>query len=354
MLRATFALFVAFGGVLALPFQTQAQSGPATPSIAIVELPPWDPGGPDKLGRIAGTSAGACADCAVVLFSKGDTWYVQPFEAAPYTEIGPDGRWAAGIHLGTGYAALLVRRSYRPPSRLTALPPVGGDVLAVAAEQASGGAAAMERSGKTLLFAGFSWSVKTSSGPVGPGPNVFAGENAWVDAAGMLHLKIARQRGQWTCAEVVNEKSLGYGRYTFTVDAPELPPEAVLGLFTWDEATTPYHNREIDIEVSRWRDPKNKNGQFVIQPYTEPANIVRFEIPPGPAIHTFLWKPGRVSCRSARAGSKTIYQHTFTAGIPPAGGEHARINLWLAGAEAPSGGEPAEVVIRAFAFKPAR
>jgi len=220
-------------------------------------------------------------------------------------------------------------------------------------------AEAEEMPGKTLLFAGFSWSVKASRDPVGPGPNVFGEDNAWVDAAGILHLKIARQGSQWTCAEVVNEKSLGYGEYTFTVDAPELPPEAVLGLFTWDEATTPYHNREIDIEVSRWGDRKNKNGQFVIQPYTERENIVRFGIPQGPAIHSFLWDARSVFCRSARvarsgAPSKTICEHTFAAGIPPAGGEHVRMNLWLAGARPPSRGKPAEVAIRAFSFRPAR
>ena len=311
------------------------------------------------MGRIAGTSVDACADCAVVLFAKGDTWYLQPWVAAPYTDIGADGRWSADIHLGTEYAALLVRRSYKPPSRTASLPPVGGDVLAVGVARAKRAGEAKEAADKILAFAGCPWSVKSSNGPVGPGPNWFGEDSAWVDAAGMLHLKIARQGSLWMCAEVVNEKSLGYGEYTFTVDAPELPPEAVLGLFTWDDGAAEYHHREIDIEVSRWGDLKNKNGQFVIQPYTNAENIVRFEIPRGPAIHSFRWDARRVSCLStrvaaSRGAAKAIYRHTFTAGIPPAGGEHARMNLWLSGGKPPSGGEAVEVMIRAFAFKPAR
>ncbi len=43
-------------------------------------------------------------------------------------------------------------------------------------------------SGATISFSGRSWAVKSSTQPVGPGPNVFSGsaENVWVDSGGQL------------------------------------------------------------------------------------------------------------------------------------------------------------------------
>jgi hypothetical protein len=41
-------------------------------------------------------------------------------------------------------------------------------------------------------------------------------ENAWTDAEGLLHLKLAQRDGRWTSAEVVLTRALGYGTYVFT------------------------------------------------------------------------------------------------------------------------------------------
>jgi hypothetical protein len=139
------------------------------------------------------------------------------------------------------------------------------------------------------------------------------------------------------------------------VDAPELPPEAVLGLFTWDPSGKEVHYRELDVEISRWGKPENKNAQFVVQPYTRAGNIVRFDVAPGPLQHSFVWEAGRAAFRSAEVDSsgeatKTIHEHTFTSGVPDAAGAHVRVNLWLA--SRPARDEAVEVVVRAFRFRP--
>ena len=63
---------------------------------------------------------------------------------------------------------------------------------------------------RTVLFAGYSWSVKRSDEAVGPGPNLFSDrpENVWVDEDHRLHLGVTDRR-RWLCAEVVIAPTLG-------------------------------------------------------------------------------------------------------------------------------------------------
>lgn len=101
------------------------------PSITITVVPPWDPGGPDKMAPIEGTVTNAEQGCKVVIYAHGDVWYVQPYVAAPHTTIEKDGQWHNDTHLGTEYAALLVRASYKPPATTGTLPAVRESVLAM-------------------------------------------------------------------------------------------------------------------------------------------------------------------------------------------------------------------------------
>lgn len=329
--------------------------------IRITTVPPAAQGGPDKMDRIAGVVNTDCNNCAVVLFALGDVWYVQPWTASPYTRFDADGKWNTDTHLGTEYAALLVRRSYKPPARTITLPEVKGDVLAlvrVRGRQRSAprqGATGPQES-RVFRFSGHDWVVKSSHRPVGPGPNVFSSRNAWVDSKGKLHLKISNEGGRWTCAEVVcQRKGLGYGLYRFKVgDTSAFPPNVVLGLFTWDNEASEQNNREIDIELSRWNDPGNANGQFVVQPYTTPENIDRFAVPPGATEHQFLWAPGALSFQSMLTGLsvRKIHEHTFLRGVPLPGNEQIRINLWLTGGQPPQGSADVEVTIDSFEFQP--
>jgi hypothetical protein len=104
----------------------------ADPSIQITVIPPRG-AGPDKMEAIAGTVSGVNAkECKVIIFALGgDTWYVQPFEASPDTLIGADNKWETDTHLGSQYAALLVKSSYKPPAKTGTLPKLGGPVLAL-------------------------------------------------------------------------------------------------------------------------------------------------------------------------------------------------------------------------------
>jgi hypothetical protein len=69
----------------------------------------------------------------VVIYARGgDKWWVQPYVASPYTDIGADGKWESETHGGTEFAALLVKSSYKPSATLGSLPAVGDDILDIA------------------------------------------------------------------------------------------------------------------------------------------------------------------------------------------------------------------------------
>ncbi len=342
------------------------------PRIEITLVPPKG-GGPDRVDRIAGTVSGADIRAyKVVIFALGgSTWYVQPYTASPFTSIGDDGKWENDTHLGSEYAALLAKPSYKPPDTMATLPEVGGDVLAIVrvpakvqAAQNSVPSANASTDMRILRFSGYEWKVKSSDDRVGPGPNYFSDSknNVEVDAQGRLHLRITQHDGRWHCAEVISTRSFGYGTYRFYVDTSfdNMDPRVILGLFTWSDAPD-YSHREIDVEISRWGNKDNKNGQFVVQPYTRPMNIVRFQIPRGlnASTHSFAWKPDGIFCQSlkgihsARPGrSLVIAEHAFTQGIPQAGGENARINLWLMAGHPPTDGKETEIIVSKFEFVP--
>src|SRR5690349_9875430 len=153
--------------------------------------------------------------------------------------------------------------------------------------------------GPTLLhYAGYDWQVKTSTRKIGPGPNLFSAANAWVAADG-LHLRIAKVGGKWNAAEVINTASLGRGTYSWTVagDLAALDPNAVLGLFTWNDDPA-YNHREIDVEFSRWSNAADPtNGQFVVQPYSTDGNLVRITRAAGVTTSTqsFTWGASSVA-----------------------------------------------------------
>jgi hypothetical protein len=106
--------------------------GTTAPSIQITVVPP-EGAGPDRTERIAGTVSGVknVKDYKVVLFAHTNKWYVEPDSEAPYTDIREDGTWENETYLGSEYAALLVKNSYKPPATTRMLPDVSGDVLAI-------------------------------------------------------------------------------------------------------------------------------------------------------------------------------------------------------------------------------
>jgi hypothetical protein len=210
--------------------------------------------------------------------------------------------------------------------------------------------------GRTLPFSGYQWQVKTGGDlRVGPGPNYFSEDSAsaYVDLSGALHVKIRRQGSTWQCAEVILNRSLGYGTYTFVLEGgfERLDRNIVLGLFTWDSSAPEVSNREIDIEFSRWGQEENQNSQFVVQPFYEPGRLFRFAFPATQeSTHSFTWTRDAVVFESRAPGAGGAVWRYAGAKVPTPGNERVHINLWLFGGVPPSDGAESEAVVRSFRF----
>lgn len=91
-------------------------------------------GGPESSGQIAGDVHGLKMpeNYKVVIYARTDRWYVQPFQDQPLTDIDSKGHWQRETHLGSEYAALVVRPGFFPLKAPETLPPTGNDILAVA------------------------------------------------------------------------------------------------------------------------------------------------------------------------------------------------------------------------------
>ena len=123
----------------------------------------------------------------------------------------------------------------------------------------------------TLTFAGYDlWQVKDTVDE-GPGPNDWSAnsQDVFSDSEGM-HLSIVKRSGTWYSTEVWLLKPLGYGTYSFQVNATvnSFDKDIVLGLFTWDDTGEAVAYREIDFEFSRWDEASDStNSQVVRLPY---------------------------------------------------------------------------------------
>jgi hypothetical protein len=209
---------------------------------------------------------------------------------------------------------------------------------------------APEPKSQILQFSGYEWQIRQTASDHGGYRNKYSAENASVDAKGFLHLLASRKGDDWQSAEVALTRSLGYGSYRFVVrQNTALEPAAVFAIFTWDDAGPP---REMDIEVSRWGEPEDKNAQFVIQPYVVPANTVRFEAPTGTITYQMDWTAGRASFKAIRGASEAVAQHVFTSGIPSAGAEKIHMIVYVYSNKHHPLERGFETVIEKFEFLP--
>ena len=305
------------------------------------------------MAPVSGRVADARRGQRIVLFTKSGIWWVQPLVERPFTDIRSDSTWSTSIHLGTEYAALLVDPAYHPPATMESLPARGGPIIAVVSAKGTGAYAAPSR--RTLSFSGYEWEVRQIPSERG-GKNDYDARNAWVDAKGLLHLLVAEREGRWTSAEVKLTRSLGYGAYIFTVrDTSRLDPAVVFSLSTWDDTAADQNHRELDIEISRWGNPSNKDAQFVVQPHFVAANVFRFLAPPSTLTHSFRWEPGRAAFKTIIPGprrSVIVAQRDFTSGIPISGAETVRIDLYYYRFSPLSPTGPVEVVVEKFQYLP--
>jgi len=336
--------------VCLLAFACRSES--VAPSIEFTTIPKADAGGPSELAAVAGRVKGARPNQRVVLFARSDAgWWVQPFRSRPFTDIERDSTWKSAIHLGQEYAALLVDADYRPPATAESLPEPGGGVVAVVRAPGTGKFVAPPP--RTIAFSGYDWLVRQTQNDR-HGMNDYDARNIWVDGDGHLHMLLSERDGRWTSAEIRLTHSLGYGTYSFDVrDTSPLDPSAAFSMYTFDPLGSDQNFRELTIDVSRWGDPANMNGQFVVQPETVPANVFRFEIPAGPVTHSFRWEPGRVSFKALRRnGSAIVAERLFTARVPTAGAETPYLTLLYDRSAARPPSKPVEIVVEKFVFLP--
>lgn len=339
--------------VITISFEAgSCRSSKVEPSIAISHAPAFAVGSPAMAGTIEGSVKGAESGDRVVLFARSGVWWVQPRGDQVFTEIQSDSTWKNSTHPGSAYAALLVDSRYRPPLMINALPEKGGPVLAVAnVEDDPLHPSVRSSPSKTLQFSGYQWEILDVASDRGGTVNLYSSENVWTDKDGFLHLQIKRQGRQWTSAEVRLARSLGYGTYRFLVaDVNHLEPAAVFSLSSSEGS---YPTREMDIEVSRWGEPADKNAQFVIQPYVVPANTVRFNTLPGTLTYFIDWQPGRAAFKAVRSSEpQLVAQHVFTSGIPYIGNERIRMNLYVFDNPRSPLRHASEVVVEKFEFLP--
>lgn len=306
---------------------------------------------------IEGRAYGGRPGQQIVLYAKAgdDLWWVQPFRERPFTPIQADSKWTGRTHPGTEYAALLVDPGFAPPDTASVLPSSSGVVLVSTVRGT--GPAPPRTPPKLIDFSGYEWTVRSSTSFRGGSENAFDSANAWVDANGALHLRVAKNQGKWTCAEVKLTRSLGYGTYAFTVrDVSHLEPSAVLTLFTWDDTGTEQKRNELDIEISRWGYRRNENAQYVVQPYYVPSNVFPFTVPSGEVTYSFRWLPGETMFSSTQGpsatGARVVSKHVFTSGVPSAGGESVHMNLYVFGTGEIPLTKEAEIVIEKFVYLP--
>jgi hypothetical protein len=316
---------------------------PVQPSIEFTRVPRAAEGNPDTIEAIEGLVRGAQPGQRIVLFARAGKWWVQPFGDQPFTAIQPDSKWKNSTHPGSEYAALLVDSRYHPLMTVNALPEKGGPVLAVAIAEG------VQRPPTLLQFSGYQWEIRESAGETAGTMNFYEAANAWTDPGGFLHLRIAGQAGHWTSAEVKLSRSLGYGSYRFVVrDISQLDAAAVL-------VCGPLGR--MDVEISQWGEPEDKNAQYVIQPYVVPANTVRFIAPAGTLTFWMDWQPGRVAFRTVRGASSdarrdVVAEHAFTSGVPSSGTERIQMRLYVFDNRRSPLQHGSEVVIEKFEFRP--
>lgn len=334
------------------------ESVSSTPNVVFDRVPRADIGGPDKLDTIEGRATRVVAGQQIVLYARSEElWWIQPFTDKPFTKIEGDSRWKSQTHLGVEYAALLVDPGYRPPQTTETLPSVGAGVVAVTVVEGKGPAPAVPPV-KTLHFSGYDWTVRTAGSYRGGSHNSFDPANAWADEKGALHLRITKRGVDWFCSEVKLTRSLGYGTYRFTVrDVSHLEPSTVLTLSTWDGVGGENNRRELDTEIGRWGNAANDNAQYVVQPYYIPVNIVRFAVRSGVLTHSIHWEPGRATFSTVAgplhaATPRIVNEHVFTSGVPSAGGDSVRMNLYVFGSGQVPLKNDTEVVIDKFEYLP--
>lgn len=216
-----------------------------------------------------------------------------------------------------------------------------------------------------IKFGGYTWTVRSGEG--GPGPNRWSERNVWLDAAGNLHLKLARDGTNWSCAEVTMTQRLGFGRYQFQTlgRVDQLDENVVLGLFNYPTGDVgPDGSHEIDIEYARWGRAANPPGNFTVWPVAvqlrQTTKGFPFTLRGEASTHRFLWRPEsiRFQCLDGHHDDDAGELAAWNYQPPDPDRRIARkpmpvhLNLWLFQGRPPKNGAEVELTIRSFQFVP--
>jgi len=220
-------------------------------------------------------------------------------------------------------------------------------------------------SAATLQFSGYTWEVRSGEG--GPGPCHWNPANAFVDAAGQLHLKLSQEDGTWSCAEVslVETNRLGFGVYQFEVIGAidTLDRNVVLGLFNYPPPDVgPDSTNEIDVEIARWGNPDYPNLNFTAWPTRDnllpQGKVYEFSLAGTYTTHRFTWRSNGIlfqSLNGHRSDNRNpIARWQFSPKSParyvPQHPLPVHINLWLFDGQPPTDGREVEIVISKFSY----
>ncbi len=218
----------------------------------------------------------------------------------------------------------------------------------------------------TVHFSGYTWEIRPP-GQGGPGPNNWNPRNVWVDKQGSLHLKLAQRDGQWSCAELYTQKSLGFGSYQFWLSGrvDQLDQNVVFGLFNYPEPEMgPDKTHEIDIEFARWGDPSLKNGNYTVWPTetrrSETEKTFEFKLSGNDSTHRFIWSSSSIHFQSLNGHSnddggqftRWLFQPEAPVTVISQHAMPFHINLWCYEGHPPKNGRPVELVVRSFKFTP--
>lgn len=335
----------------------QSRRADSLPAIEFTKIPPAAQGGREKVDTIAGRVTGGLPGQKIVIYAHSGAWWVQPTVASPFSAIQSDSTWSTETHLGYEYAALLVNPGYRPPPTMDTLPSKGGPIVLTAIVRGTG--PVIMAPTKPLKFSGYDWDVRTIASDRGGSSHPYSGDNAWTDGAGALHLRISKTSDNWSCAEVVLNRSLGYGTYVLVVrDVSQMEPAAVLSMTTFDEWGGEQYYREMDVEVSRWGDAASKkNAQYVVEPYYHPGNVYQFAAPPGTLTYSMKWEASRAEFKTVRGnspgpGAEVISEHEFATGIPSPGQERLQLFFYVVSSDKNPLLHDNEVVLEKFVYLP--
>jgi hypothetical protein len=333
------------------------QNPVSTPVVEFTTIPPAAQGGRERVDTISGRVSGARPGQQIVVYARSGPWWVQPWPDKAFIPIKANSTWSTDTHLGFEYAALLVEPGYHPPPTIDTVPVAGGSVIAVSTVKGKGTVQLAPT--KPLTFSGYEWHVRTIASDRGGMNNLYDPDNAWIDPKGALHLRIKKRAGRWSCAEVVLNRSLGYGTYITVVrDTSHLEPAAVLSMTTFDDWGGEQHFREMDIEMSRWGNARNKNNaQYAIQPFYIPGNLAPFVAPSGTLTHVLHWESARASFKSVRGssdrpGAAVVAEHVFTTQVPTPGKETFQLLFYVVDSEKSPLQKETEVVIEKFEYLP--